>query len=165
MSSIVAIPQQGAAVTVGHLRVARRPEGVFVSRDKDGASVSYKSFLPKIPLSVLACIVSILQRDNGYGTALNVLWSAERKRYYLRADGAKDNASDFSVLRVASAGALPAVYIADGPFNGSVTGLYLKVGRLYRPAPEFVLQACLEGKHTDVPVFGLFEPLPPKDVA
>ena len=166
-ANIVSLPQVGAPVTVGHLRIARRPEGTYFGRMKDGkvASVAFKSVLPKIPLTHLAAVIDILQ-DCEFGESLRIIWGVGGQKYYLGDDdeSSKGHMEDIVALRVVSAGDLPTSYIRREP-KGSETGLTLYLGRLHRPAPEMILTAGLEGVFSNLPVFGLFQPLPPRDAA
>lgn len=167
VTNVLAIPQVGAPVTVGHLRIARRPEGTYFGKMRDGkvALVAFKSALPKIPLNHLAAVIDILQKCD-FGESLSIIWSANGQKYYLGGDdeSSKGHVEDIVALRVVSAGDLPTSYLSGEP-KGSETGLTLYLGRLHRPAPEMVLTAGLEGVFSDIPVFGLFQPLPPRDAA
>ena len=165
-AQVVPFPMQGAAVTVGSQRIIRRPEGTYFGRLKRGTvtSVSVQRAFPKIPMTVLAALLDVLRKAGGFGTMVEVVYDYRTGRFTLSAVGKPHGQEEITVLRVLSTGDLPTAYL---PHLEDVldTGLVLMTGRINRPAPELKMKAGMEGVISDIPVFSIFAPLPPRDAA
>lgn len=122
---------------------------------RTGVVVYWQRAIEKIPAEILSQIVDYFRRDTRVEAMVQVYYSPEEGRYYLKkpyqvvskvsVDYKMEHTTDILVLTAHSHNTMPAVFSRTDDEDEVYTGLFMVVGRLDRPEPEITCRCGLEG--------------------